>query len=255
MPYLFATEAKYDAGKYILYDPRDLMSNFPFLDEKVIVGKFISAYKDGKIIRINKEFKAQIKRCGNYYVAELLESNPLKTVGLPLPLPVLIVVHRYEEEGEQGKVEYPIVEGILLRGSGYSYFEDEIKRVFKEEELSILIEGTIFHLKLQRLESTMKEALISFEQENFAYTKTSCRKILERIKQIVGEWKTIDNSESLCEKLKSVVNSLYSFASIGGPHEGVTTREETELILKNTTSLLFYINSLLKNQRISCQPL
>jgi hypothetical protein len=65
----------------------------------------------------------------------------------------------------------------------------------------------------------------------------------------VNEWKTVDGSESLCEKLKSVVSSLYSFASVGGPHEGVTTKEETELILKNTTSLLFYVNSLLKNQR------
>lgn len=90
---------------------------------------------------------------------------------------------------------------------------------------------------------------MSFEQENFVYTKTSYRRILEEIKRIVNEWKTVDGSESLCEKLKSVVSSLYSFASVGGPHEGVTTKEETELILKNTTSLLFYVNSLLKNQR------
>ena len=61
----------------------------------------------------------------------------------------------------------------------------------------------------------------------------------------------MDKSESLCKKLKSVVSSLYSFASIGGPHEGVTTKEETELILKNKTSLLFYINFLLKNQRVT----
>jgi hypothetical protein len=81
--------------------------------------------------------------------------------------------------------------------------------------------------------------------------KPLAEKILERIKGIVSEWKTVDGSESLCEKLKSVVNSLYSFASIGGPHAGVVTKEETDFILKTTASLLFYINSLLKNQRIT----
>ncbi len=101
-------------------------------------------------------------------------------------------------------------------------------------------------------EDGLKEALISFEQENFAVAKTSCRKILEDIKQIVNEWKTVDDSQSMCEKLQKIVGSLYSFASIGGlAHEGVTTKAETELILKNTTSLLFYINFLLKNDKAS----
>lgn len=42
----------------------------------------------------------------------------------------------------------------------------------------------------------------------------------------------MDGSESLCEKLKSVVSSLYSFASIGGPHEGIVMKEETEFVLR-----------------------
>nr|MDO8080335.1 hypothetical protein [Candidatus Freyarchaeota archaeon] len=113
------------------------------------------------------------------------------------------------------------------------------------------MEGTIFHSQLKEQASTLKEALLSFEQESFASAKTSCRKIIEKIKQIIGEWREVDRSESLYDKLKSVVNSLYSFASIGGPHEGITTQEETDFILKNTTSLLFYINSLLKNERIT----
>ena len=144
---------------------------------------------------------------------------------------------------------YSDIINILLKGGYTSYFEDEIKRILKEEEAGLILEGTIFHQQLEKYVSNLKEALLSFEQENFVYTKTSYRRILEEIKRIVNEWKTVDGSESLCEKLKSVVSSLYSFASVGGPHEGVTTKEETELILKNTTSLLFYVNSLLKNQR------
>lgn len=44
---------------------------------------------------------------------------------------------------------------------------------------------------------------------------------------------------------------MFSFASIGGPHAGVTTKEETDFILKNTTAMLFYVNALIKNRRIN----
>jgi len=149
-----------------------------------------------------------------------------------------------------GAVEYPIAEDMVERSSIISYpFDEEIKSILKEEEASLILEGTIFHPSLQKHVKTLKEAFLSFEQQKYSSTKTSCRKVLEVIKRIVADWKTIDTSESLCEKLKSIVNSLYSFASIGGPHEGVTTREETELILRNTSSLIFYVNSILKNQR------
>jgi len=258
MPYLFAVEVKYEKGRFILHNPSDLINNFPSLEGKVISGKFISMYKDGRIIRINKEFKCKLVRSGDAVNGEILEPNPIEALGLPLPSYFLIVGYKFEEDGIYFKedgiyfgVEVPIAENVLLKGGSYtSYFEDEIKRILREEEAGLILEGTVFHPELEKHASNLKEALLSFEQENFALTKTSCRKILEGIKRIVGEWKTVDESESLCEKLKSVVSSMYSFASIGGPHEGVVTKEETEFILKSTTSLLFYINSLLKNQRI-----
>lgn len=262
MPYLFTCEAKFEGGKYILYNPTDLMSNFPFLEGKVIVGRFISTYRDGRTIRIGQEFKCKLSRTGNNVIGEILEPNPLKATGLPLPSTLLIVAYKHEEEevpivfeGEEKKVElkheFPIAENIMLKGgSMYSYFEDEVKRILKEEEAGLILEGTIFHSQLQKHASNIKEALLSFEQENFASTKTSCRKVLEDIKAIVNEWAVIDGSKSLCEKFGSFISSLYSFASIGGPHEGVTTREETELLIKTTTSLLFYVNSLLKNERV-----
>lgn len=251
MPYLFAVEAKFEGGKYILYNPTDLMSNFPFLEEKVMVGRFISTYRDGRTVRINKEFKCKLVRSGSNVIGEILEPNPLKATGLPLPSTLLLTVYKYEEKREQETVEFPIAENFMLKGSTYSsYFEDEVKRILKEEEAGLILEGTIFHPQLQKHASNIKEALLSFEQENFAFTKTSCRKVLEDVKRIVNEWTVIDGSKSLCEKFSSFINSLYSFASIGGPHEGVTTREETELLLKTTTSTLFYVNSLLKNERV-----
>jgi hypothetical protein len=250
VPYLFTAEIKFENGKYI-FNSSELINNFPFLEGKVIIGKMISMYKDGRIIRINKEFRCKIARSGTITIGEILEPNPIEELGLPLPSYFLISASKFEKEGEQGVTMCPIAQNILLKGYSLSYFEDEIRRILKEEEAGLILEGTIFHPALEKYSSNLKEALSSFEEESFAYTKTSCRKILEGIKGIISKWKTVDGSESLCEKLKSVVNSLYSFASIGGPHEGVTTKEETEFILKNTASLLFYINSLLRNQRVA----
>jgi len=250
MPYLFKCDARFDTGKYILHNPDDLMSNFPFLEGKVIIGRIISTNRDGRTIRIGKEFKCKMVKSGNYFIGEILEPNPLKDVGLPMPSPLLVTAYKYEEEREEEKkVEFSIMENILLKGNIYP-FEDEAKRILKEEETGLILEGTIFHPQLQKLTLTLKEALLLFEQENFAQTKTSCRKILEEIKRTISEWDTIDGSKSLSEKFSDVINPLYSFASIGGPHEGVTTREETELLLKTTTSTLLYVNSLLKNERV-----
>ncbi|MGC9015118.1 MAG: hypothetical protein ACP5KW_12150 [Thermoproteota archaeon] len=250
MPYLFVVEVKYENGKYVC-SPSDLLSNFPYLEGKVVTGKFISMYRDGKIIRIDREFKFKVSQSGTTTIGEILEPNPLKAIGSPLPSHFLVAACKYEEKVEEGKVtSFPIAENIMLRGGYTSYFEDEIKRILKEEEAGLILEGTTFHSQLEEYASSLKEALLSFEQKNYPYTKTSCRKIVEEIRLVISKWKTIDGSVSLCEKMKSVVNTLYSFASIGGPHGGVVTREETEFILKTTTSLLFYVNSLMKNQRV-----
>lgn len=253
--YLFKVEAKYDISKktYILDGLNELKSNFPFLDEKIIIGKFISTHRDGRIKRINKDFKCKLNKIEGFssVLGEILEPNPLKAIGLPLPSPLLVAVYKYEEENEQGKAEHPIAEDIILKSYNISPFEDEVKKILREEEAGLILEGTIFHQRLEKYAPTLKKALISFEQEDFASAKTFSRKTLEEIKRIVNDWKTVDESESLCEKLKPIVSSLYSFASIGGAHEGIATKEETELILKCTTSLLFYINFLLKNQKVS----
>lgn len=251
MPYIFSTEAQYSQDRYILYSPTELMSSFPFLDGKVMTGKLVSIYRDSKIMRVNKEFKSRVTRVGGTPQAEFLDPNPMKTMGLPLPSPAPIVVYKYEEEKEGGVQEFPVAEGVILRCGITSYFEEEIKRILKEEESGIVLEGTIFHHKLQGLDSIMKEAFSLFQQESFPHVKTSCRKVIERIKQISSGWKTIDSSESLADKLKGITNSVYSFLSIGGPHEGPSTREETEFILKSTLACLLYVNSLLKSERIS----
>lgn len=77
-----------------------------------------------------------------------------------------------------------------------------------------------------------------------------CRKILESVRNIISNWNKIDGSGSIYEKFKSILNNAYSLASIGGAHEGTTTREETQLILNITMATVLYVNSLLKDSRI-----
>jgi hypothetical protein len=251
MPYVFATEANYTHNRYILYNPTELMASFQVLDGKTMTGKMVSIYRDGKVMRVNREFKGTVILVGGVPEVDILEPNPMKALGLPLPSPALVVVYKYEEE-EKGVVrEFPIAEGVILRCGPTSYFEEEIKRILKEEESGIVLEGTVFHDRLQGLDLTMREAFSLFQQESFPHVKTSCRKVIERIKQISSGWKTVDNSESLADKFKGIITSVYSFLSIGGAHEGPSSREETEFILKSTLACLLYVNSLLKSERIS----
>jgi len=253
MPYLFTAEVRFEEGTYKLFNLSDLASNFPFLEGKEVLGKIMSLYasRDNRLIRVDREFRMRLKREGNYLNGEFLEQNPIREMGLPVPSNVLVVVYKYQEETEEGRTELPIAEGVVLRGSvSYSYFEDEVKRILKEEELKIISEATIFDKELRGLQPFVRRVLISFEEENFSNTKTECRRILEKIKKIIDSWASIDRSKSLCQKFKSFVNSLYSFASIGGPHLGTTTRGETEVIMKSTLAILFYVNSILKSHRM-----
>ena len=242
MPYLLSTSMEYKDNKYVLRDLSDLIRKFPFLQDKIVVGRVLSAYIDGKITKIERDFECKIIKDERSIRGEIINPLPLKEKGIP-PCDLLIIFYKYLEKEK----EYPIMEGMVLSSSiSPSYFDDEIKRILKEEEIKITLESIVFHSKIAKRADELKEAYLLFEQENFSSTKTSCRKVIEKLREIVSSWESIDGSKSLCEKLKQMAKALYSFASVGGPHEGIVTREETELILKTTHSLLLYINSILK---------
>lgn len=246
MPYLFTASVQYSSGKYVF--PSDLSVKFPFLVEKVVTGKVLSVNREGRIVKIDREIKFRVLTSQN---CEITDPNPLKLSGLPLPVDVLFVAYKYDETQDQGTVELPAVEGWLLKGSVASTLQEEAARILQVEESGLLLEGTVFHKDLAQNSQTAKESLASFEQDTFAFTKTLCRRVIESIRSIVAEWKTIDTSKSLCDKVRDLTNSLFNLSSPGGAHEGITTKDETELILKTTTSLLLYCNSLLKNERFT----
>ena len=249
MPYLTSSSMRYEEGKYLLWNICDLTEKFPFLQDKVVIGELVSAYIDGKITKVREGFKCKIIKSENYIHGVVLDPNPLKKRGVP-PCDVLIIFYKYEDD--EKVEELPIMEGVLLKSSYLSsHFEDEVKRLIKEEEIRITLESVVFHPSISPLATDLRDAYFSFEQENFSFTKTACRKIMEKLRNFVAHWKTIDGSESICDKFKQIMNSIYSFSSIGGPHEGVVTGEETELILKLVHAILIYVNSILKNERFT----
>lgn len=248
MPFIQTINIGYENGKYILERIDELLKKFPFLENKHVKGKIVSIHIDDVKTKINKDFHCKILKHNENFNAEIQEPSPFKERGLP-PCDALIIFSRYIQPRKgDGNEELPIMERKLLKGPIY-YFDDEVKKLIKEEEIKIILESVVFHQKIRYLASNLKNAYLSFEEDNFASTKTSCRKILEKLREIISNWKSIDESLSLCDKFKSILNSLFSFASIGGPHEGVITEEETDLILKNTYSILLYVNSILKNNR------
>jgi len=250
MPFIFVAEIKYNEGKCILHSLKELVEKFPYIEGGILTGKFICTYIEGRRKSLNDDFKCHIIQRDKVFVGELLEPNPLRTKGIPISSNILIVAYKYEKESSPGEhIEYPILENLMIKSYIYIPFEEDIKKILKEEEAGLILEGTTFDQILEKSVALLKNALISFEQEKYSDMKTASRKCLEDFRGIVKEWETIDGSRSLCEKLNGILNSLYSFASIGGAHEGPTSREDSELILKHTTALLLYINSIKKNQR------
>jgi hypothetical protein len=250
MPYVFSTKYEYKYGNYEI-DFQDAVNKFPFLSDRMVSGEILATYVENKVTLIRRPFKCKVTQVDQKakWVGRITEPNPLKEKGVP-PCELCVALYKYEEFRDNQTVELPIMESEVIKGSTWSYFDDIVKRISKGEEIRIMIETTTFHHGVKSLADTLRDAYLSFEEERYSHTKTSCRKILENLRNQSKEWKTIDGSESICDKLKSVFNSVYSFASSGGPHEGISTRDETEFVLKAVAGVLFYVNSLLKSDRI-----
>jgi len=244
MPLILSAEVIYEYKNYVIKNMR--LYKCPFLEDKIVMGEVVSVYIDGKITKINKPFECKIYKKGDYFYGKIRGANPFEEMGLP-PCETLFILYRFKEttEGE----ETQIAEGMFLKEGYLGNLEDEAKKLLKEEEIRIMLKSIIFHSQISGLADLLNNAFNSFEEERFQDTKTACRKILEGIDEIISGWKSIDNSKSVYEKLRHVIKSLFSFASIGGPHRGIVTKEETELILKTTYDCLIYINSILKNDR------
>lgn len=252
MPFLFDTNYQFKEDQYQI-DAKEIIKKFPFLIERIVYGEILATFIDGKVAKYKLPFKCEIiKPDSNNAIAKILDPNPLKKKGIP-PCSILVSILKYEEKINEEIQELPIAEGLLLKKSYFPpCFEEIVKRLLREEEARLIIESTIFHQNLKNQVVLLREAYISFEEEVYPNVKTSCRKILENLREKkISGWEKIDNSKNLFGKFKSILNSVYSFASIGGAHEGIATKEDAGLIIKITGAILFYVNTLLKNKRIT----
>lgn len=177
MPFIFTPEVIYQDGKWSFQNINDLTTTFPFLRGSILLGQIISYHKDEKTIKIDQSFKCKISSpYENKSYGTLIDPNPLKSIGLPVPSYILAIAYRYREKEDPDSPEIPIAENVIFRQfSSISYFEQDIKRIQKIEEAKHILEGTIFNNELEKITPKLKEAYVFFEQENYSQTKTSCR--------------------------------------------------------------------------------
>ncbi len=251
MPYIFTTKYNYKDDEYQI-EMAEAITKFPFLAGKTVSGEVLAASIDDRVVTIRRPIKFRVSIAQEYYnrVGTVSHPNPLEERGIP-PCELLLALYKYDKMDSGKAIEFPIAEGEIIRGTIRNYFEDISKKLSKEEEIRIILETTTFHHELAKSTEVLRDAYISFSEGRYPDAKTACRRILESLKNLSENWKTIDQSESLCEKFTGMLKSMYSFASPGGPHPGITTRDETELILKTVATMDFYVNSILKGGRIT----
>jgi hypothetical protein len=147
----------------------------------------ISYHKDEKTVIINQSFNCRISPTyENKSYGTFIDPNPLKSTGLPVPSYILAIAYRYRKSEDLNSPEIPIAENALFcQLYPISIFEQDIKRIQKVEEAKHILEGTIFNKDLEKITSELKNAYVFFEQESYSQTKTSCRKVIEKLKSLI----------------------------------------------------------------------
>jgi len=250
MAYIFSANYEYKDKCYQI-DIQEAVNRFPFIADKTISGEILATYIDNKVVLVKEPFECQAiqsQQQSPRWMGIVGELNPLKKRGIP-PCQLCVALYKYHEKPAEKANEFPIMENETIKGNTYN-FDDVVKKILKEQEIRIIIESTIFHPELAQLVTLLRDSQIAFEEERYPDTKTSCRKIIENLRAKSKDWETIDGSGSVSEKISKIMDIMFSFASVGGPHGGLNTKDETELILKTVAALFSYINTLMKNDRI-----
>jgi len=115
MPFIFTPEVIYQDGKWSFQKIDDLTTKFPFLKGYILIGQIISYHKDEKTVIINQSFNCRISPTyENKSYGTLIDPNPLKSIGLPVPSYILAIAYRYRESEELNSPEIPIAENALF---------------------------------------------------------------------------------------------------------------------------------------------
>jgi hypothetical protein len=252
MAYILTTTYEYKNNTFQM-NIQDLIEKFPFLVSGMIIsGEILATTIENKNVTLRKPFQCKVEPRENFpkWIGIIGELNPLKERGIPPSCQLCVAFYKYVDTSKEPPIEYPIMEGDTIKSNNIYPFDDIVKKIMKDQEIRMIIESTTFHSELTQLVNLLRDSQIAFEAERYPDTKTSCRKIIENLRAKSKDWLTIDESGSVCEKIGKVMDVIFSFASVGGPHDGLNTKDETEFILKTVAAILFYINILMKNNRI-----
>jgi len=163
---------------------------------------------------------------------------------------ICLTLESYAKSSSQHAMRYPIYPDYFEILEVPDALREEIENKFKgAEEIIRLIKLTGVSEELKEGYEDLEKAYSKFKANFFEDAKTSLRKVLETIKGVIRPWENIDGSKHLAEGIISLTNSLFSLSSSGGPHKGVATLDETEVILNSTLSLFRYVNKLVKERR------
>jgi len=252
MPAVLVTELRYskEKDKFSVY-LYQLSNRLQVLRAgHYLFGKLEFAKIDKKINKeIGNEIKLLIENSEGTFTFD--SDQILRNLGITPNSWVCLVLESYSTTTAKYAPKYPIYLDYFEIVEVPDALKEEVETRFKgAEEVIRLIELTGIAEELKKPYEFLKEAYVKFKINFFADSKTSARKALEHIKTSVRTWKSVDKSEHLAEGTKSFVNSLYSLSSSGGPHEGIASLDETEVILNSTLYLFKYVNKLVKEGRL-----
>lgn len=250
MPAVVVAELGYDkTNNQFFVDLFEFLNKLLFIkDGQRIYGKLEFCYIDKKVKReVSKSVELWIRT--NRGIFEFGSEEIIKKFGITPGSWICLVLEEYSEKWDEDR-RYPIYPDYFEIITVPDALRGEIESRFTgAEEVLKLIELTGIAENLEEAYGHLKNAYVKFKSDFFEDAKTSSRKTLEILRGVVQSWKTVDISEHLADGIKSLVRSLYSFSSTGGPHPGIATRDETEVILNSLLYLFKYINKILTEGR------
>lgn len=251
MPAIIATELKYntDNNRFYVY-LYQFLSRFQVLQlGNLIFGKLEFSQIDKKVRKeVSKPITLEVKDYNGVFDSGSTEI--IRNFGITPNSWICLSLENYSTSSSEEAIKYPIYPEYFEIMETPDALREEIEGKFKGvEEIMKLVQLTGVVEDLKEPYNHLERAYFKFKANFFEDAKTSIRKALETLKKIIQRWKTIDNSSHLADGIKSLINSLYQLSSSGGPHKGIATKDETEVIINSTLYLFKYINKLIGENR------
>jgi len=251
MPAVIVNELKYDS-KTDFYS----ISLYEFLKHFQVTREGYYIYGNLEFCRIDKKVGKEVSEAITLqvkgYDGSFFHPNDeiLRKYSITPGSWICLVLESYSKTYGDTVNKYPIYPDYFEIIHVPEALREEVENRFKgaEEILKLIkLEGVVN--ELEEAYEHLQKVYAKFKTDSFEDSKTSARKTLSVIRNLVRSWRKIDDSEHLAEWINGFVNALYNLSSSGGAHRGVANKEETELILYSVFYLFKYTNKIIKENR------